>query len=450
MGERSPGPVCGHKVGVHWTSDGTLCRSRSAAPGPSGMDLSEEDIIRQQKARSLKSEDARALLGATLPEVLKLLTSLQIQQIQRVIDAGVINPGLTRRANEVYQQATRYSGSLVIRDPTLVRQAGRISARRIAVSDEDKRIRLDFHALLTSDALDVLSDNPDEFTYFQSLLLTLEARGVWLRLAPKLVRDTEDPSRHVLDERSFHVWLSLGPNGDTMPTKSGLLNREALLGTQLLGANYYRRVDQGPTMVALEREINRLSNNVDVGMEEHHFYIKRRWGAPPLVAEISDGLGGADLPDISIWKPASKLINSAREMSTAGSFAVARSLLLVAALITEMSAKEVETYANKSARGAGRVVTILTVIVVVGTIADIALGWRFLAEQGAKRLLAKQAGKSVTRTAVTEEEYIRSAIVEAERYAGTLSNSTAVRNYGRTKLGSGMKAGQSSGAGQAF
>jgi len=414
------------------------------------MNLSEEEIIRQQMGRSLKSEDARALLGATLPEVLDRLTIEQIQQVQRVIDAGVINPGLTKRANEVYQRATSYSGSLVMRDPALVRRAERISARRIAVSDEDKRIRLDFQSLLTPDALDILSDNPDEFTYFESIVLTLEARGVWLRLAPKLVRDVEDPSRHVVDERSFHVWLSLGPNGDTMPTKTGLLNRAALLGTQLLGANYYRRVHQGPTMVAMDREITRLSNAIDIGMEEHHFYIKKRWTAAPFVAEISDGLGRADLPDISIWNAPTKLTNSAREMSTAGAFAVARSLLLVAALIVEMNAKAVETYAKKSSRGAGAVVDTLKVFVALGVIAEIALGWRYLAQQGAKRLLAKQATKGGARTALSEEEYIRSAIVEAEAYAGTLPNSTAIRTFGRTKLGSGMKAGQSAGTGGAF
>jgi hypothetical protein len=37
---RVPGPLCGSNVGDEWIDDGTLCRSRSSAPGPLGIVLS--------------------------------------------------------------------------------------------------------------------------------------------------------------------------------------------------------------------------------------------------------------------------------------------------------------------------------------------------------------------------------------------------------------------------
>ncbi|MBI4579693.1 MAG: hypothetical protein HY718_08330 [Planctomycetes bacterium] len=36
MGERLPGPTCGAKLGSDWIDDGTMCRSRSSPPGPTG------------------------------------------------------------------------------------------------------------------------------------------------------------------------------------------------------------------------------------------------------------------------------------------------------------------------------------------------------------------------------------------------------------------------------
>ncbi len=83
------------------------------------------------------------------------------------------------------------------------------------------------------------TDNPDEADYLEGVRKTLETRGVWLRLSPKLVRDADDRSRWVTDPRHFEVWLSLGARGDTIPTKSGRIDREALLNTRVLGAGYY-------------------------------------------------------------------------------------------------------------------------------------------------------------------------------------------------------------------
>ena len=37
MGERTPGPLCGSRLGNEWIDTGTNCRSRSGAPGPLGI-----------------------------------------------------------------------------------------------------------------------------------------------------------------------------------------------------------------------------------------------------------------------------------------------------------------------------------------------------------------------------------------------------------------------------
>lgn len=40
MGYQIPGPICSYKLGSDWIDEGTLCRSRSVAPGPLGMLMS--------------------------------------------------------------------------------------------------------------------------------------------------------------------------------------------------------------------------------------------------------------------------------------------------------------------------------------------------------------------------------------------------------------------------
>ena len=199
-------------------------------PGPLG----------RQQAKALNAADARTILRAALPFVLKNMSEKQLDHMQRVLDAAVVNPAVEKEANDIYRRSVRaQSGSLVMRDEKMVRRAYRVMERSIHVTEADKRIRLDFEVLLANDALKPRTDNPDEAAYLQLVRKTLANRGVWLRFGKKYVRDPEDPSAHLLDPRQFNVWLSLGPDGYEIPTDTGRLTREALLDNTTLGAGYY-------------------------------------------------------------------------------------------------------------------------------------------------------------------------------------------------------------------
>ena len=76
----------------------------------------------RKRAIALKAADARALLQKHLPYVLHVLTPAQLAQVQRVLDAEVVNPEVAKQANEVYRKSvTAQSGNLVLRDEKTVR-----------------------------------------------------------------------------------------------------------------------------------------------------------------------------------------------------------------------------------------------------------------------------------------------------------------------------------------
>ena len=204
------------------------------------------------------------LLQKHLPYVLHVLTPAQLAQVQRVLDAEVVNPEVAKQANEVYRKSvTAQSGNLVLRDQKTVDRAYRIMATQIKASESDQHIRLDYKRLLTVDALTPVTDNPDEREYLGRVRNTLENKGIWLRFDNELVRDPDDSSRWIVDPRTFRAWLSVGYDGDAIPTNDGQLDREELLGTVLFGAGYYDAVHRGPTQRSLERQIAILSVEMD-------------------------------------------------------------------------------------------------------------------------------------------------------------------------------------------
>ena len=55
----------------------------------------------RKRAIALKAADARTLLQRHLPYVLTVLTPAQLAQVQKVLDAEVVNPEVAKQANEV-------------------------------------------------------------------------------------------------------------------------------------------------------------------------------------------------------------------------------------------------------------------------------------------------------------------------------------------------------------
>src|SRR5262245_48688861 len=384
-----------------------------------GNGNSKHDVLRQ-KAAAMHAVDAKVFLASSLPHVLRHMTPAQIQQVQRIFDAAMVNPGLQQEADALYRRsAIGRVGNDVYRDPDTVRRAYKVLDKMISVTEADKRIRLKYEALLDRDPKDPSNpgplkpgtDNPDEAAYMKKVEATLQAKGVWLRIGQPWVRRPDDPSSRTINPQVFEAWLSLGPNGDTIPTKGGRIDREALLKTTVLGAGYYAEVDRGKVQKALDREITRLSLDIEEGIEEHNRLRARYRQAAPGVAEISDFVGGADLPDPAIWELPSGLVMKARRGKIGGNVLDSQGYLLLAAVATQNCAQALVTYAEKSGAGAAGVVTVLKVLKVAGEVAEVGLaitGVGALA-RGAVKLAARGAA---TRAATSEIDQLATKVLK--------------------------------------
>lgn len=403
--------------------------------------------VDRTRAIALKAADARTLLQKQLPYVLTVLTPAQLAQVQRVLDAQVVNPEIAKQANEVYRKSvTAQSGALVVRDERTVNRAYRIMATQIHVSESDQHIRLDYRRLLTVDALKATTDNPDEVEYLQRVRNTLEQRGIYLRFDKQLVRDPEDPSRWIVDPRTFRAWLCVGYDGDAIPTNDGQLDREELLGTVLFGAGYYDAVHRGPTQRSLERQIAILDAEIDSGIEEHHRLIMRKAKAP-IVGGISDFVGGADLPDRSIWDYPQKMLLKARELNVGGNVFKSPPYLVVAAIATRNNANLLAEYADASERGAGRVITVLKVAKTAGKVAEVGLALTGVTGivRGTVRVAAGEAAGDAAVDAAAERMIAKHYAKDPE-IMSNLDKVKWVPGPKGTVLG-GVKPGTSSGAG---
>jgi len=408
---------------------------------------SASDRRRRKRATKLNAADAKKLIGDALPYVLQAMSEAQIDQVQKVFDASVVNPDVQSEAAAIDRKSIiAESGGYANRDPDLVAKADRVREQNLVpVGESDKRVKLDADKLLTPDALAPRTDNPDETTYLQRVKNTLNAKGVYLRVTPKLVKDPEDPSRRMIDPRQFEAWLSLGPAGDTIPTKDGRIDRDALIGTTVLGAGYWENVDQGPVQAAIDREVKRLRNQIETGMDLHRELSKIRNDAAPLVAEISDVLGGADFPDFSIWDQPNKLLLRAMDFNVGGNVNSSQPFLVVAAITTRNAANLLHEYIDDTSAGAERAVKVLKVARTAGKVAEVGLAVTGVG------LLARGGGMVATEVAASEVDVAAERLVT--RYAarnGIGADELASVRYVPQPKGSiagGVKPGTSSGAG---
>lgn len=404
----------------------------------------------RKRAIALKAADARTLLRKHLPYVLHVLTPTQLAQVQRVLDAEVVNPEIAKQANEVYRKSvTAQSGNLVLRDEKTVNRAYRIMATQIKASESDQHIRLDFKRLLTVDALKPATDNPDEAEYLVRVRNTLENKGIWLRFDNELVRDPEDPSRWIVDPRTFRAWLCVGYDGDAIPTNDGQLDREELLGTVLFGAGYYDAVHRGPTQRSLERQIAILSVEIDFGIQEHHRLIMRKAKAP-IVSGISDFVGGADLPDRTIWDYPQKMLLKAMDMNKGGNVFKSPPYLVIAAIAARNNANLLAQYADDSASGAGRVITVLKVAKTAGQVAEVGLA--VTGVTGIVRGTVRVAGGTAAGDAAVDAAAERMIAKHYAKDAEIMSDLNKVKWVPQPKgsVAGGVKPGTSSGAGTGF
>jgi len=419
----------------------------------------------RKRAIALKAADARELIGKALPMALKYMTQAQVAQVQMVLDAAVVNPAIQQEYRDAmrrsivsegrdggHYEGVYYNGQLVIRDVRLARRAERIAEQQIAISDWDKRVKLDLDKLLDADAFKPITDNPDEARYMAKVKTMLEKQGVWLRFESKLIRDPQEPSRWIIDPRTFQVWLSVGMKGDPLTTETGLLDRKAILSAQAFGAGYYDEVYRGPVERALEKETNRLLREIESGRERHHMLWKIRHDAFPGVTFVADLLGGADFPDSSIWDYPQKMVLQALKLNVGGNVSLPQAYLVVAAIATRNSAKLLANYIDDTSEGAERAVKVLKVAKAAGEVAEVGLAISTgvgLVRAGARAVGTEVVAKTAKDKAVdaAAEKLIGRMIAKDPTLAADLNKVRWVPGPKGTVLGGGVKPGQSTGFG---
>jgi hypothetical protein len=392
-----------------------------------------------------KAADATETLRAYLPDVLKIVTPQQLRQVQKVFDAAAYDPAIKQEADDLYRRAQKRYGSLVVEDEELVRRGDRVMKRYIYVTEAEKRIRLDFTKLLDSGAFKPKTDNPDEVTYLNKVNKSLESYGVWLRMQPKLVRRPDDPSSRFYDPHQFEMWLSVGNDGETVPTKSGHLDRETILGTSFLGAGYYEQVYQGPVQKALDRAVATLRSQISTSETLWEMEERARSGAAPLVVPISDTLGGASFPSRSIFDRPHALVVKALESNINGNVMKSMVYLMAASYKLRDAAQQLDDYINATVRGAERAVGVLRVLKVAGEVAGV-----ILTVVGVGSFI-RGAGAAVEASTVdaAAEKFVGEYVAKNPEIAADLTDVRWVRGP-KGSVGGGIKPGTSSGAGEGF
>ena len=359
----------------------------------------------RKRAIALKAADAKKEIGAALPLVLRVMSPAQIEQVQKIFDAAVVNPVIYKEANEVYSKSvTAQIGNQVMRNEKMANRAFQMGRTMIPMPEKDKRVRLDFEKLLSVDALKPKTDNADEASYLVTIRNTLKEKGVYLRfILPNVSRENSALfGTWMKDPRKFEMWLSLGEDGGEIPAKDGVLTREAIIGNSLLGANYYTRVYQGPIQRKLNETVKHLESKLSDGELLHMEWIKIRNDTNFAVKGISDFLGGANFPDMTIWKQPHGLLTQALTQNVGGNVKDSAKSLVYAAISVEVASKVLKTFIADTTTGAARAVKILTVAKVAGEIAEMFLVLRALVG-GMIRLAAGEAAAETAGSGVVKK-----------------------------------------------
>ena len=167
--------------------------------------------------------------------------------------------------------------------------------------------------------------------------------------------------------------LTYGAHGDVIPTKTGYIDRQALLGTEIIGANYWSKVDNGRVMNAFNQQEQKLSSQIEDGMALHLQMTIVRGQAAPGVVAVSDLFGGASFPSIDAWQLPSQLLVSAMQMRNAGSLWGASLILGIVAVLVRNAAKTLNAYVDDTQAGAAFSAKALKVIKTSAEIIDAVL-----------------------------------------------------------------------------
>ena len=314
------------------------------------------------------------LAKAGLSPLFNQLTAAQVQLLQNYLDAAAVDASIeTETADLRNKGATNQDGNGTA-NPEAQRKIDRLRRDYVPISRLDDATRLNISKILDPKALSPITDNPDEAAYLKSVRAWLDDKGVWLRLDRVLVRDPDDPSQWIYDGKRFNVWLSFGPHGDAIPTKTGLIDRQALMATGVIGALYWKYVESGPILSWLQRNDKLVSMYIEDGLATQREMARNRTETMlPGVAQIADKIGGANFPDFSIWDAPIQLSAKSSEMKNKGRTWGALLLMLAAIGMVRVNYDMLTAYTEKTVAGAAVALKIAKVTAAVSAIVFVGL-----------------------------------------------------------------------------
>lgn len=362
--------------------------------------------LERRKARLLNGLDARELIRFHYPEVARHLTPDQIDKVQRVLDAFVINQdvdsqlleldrksvvGHTRGGHAVHDDARRAS-------PDSLRK---VASNRISVKEGDSVIKLDFEKLLAQDALKPTSDNPDEAAYLLKVKSALASQGVWLRVFRNSSQMGRTQYSAPDDPRGWMVVMWIGSDRSrTISTSTGQLTRVALFNGTTFGAGYYDYVRNGPTLRLLRAAIVSVRSKINLMVAIHNDCKPQSVRGRILDWALREAVGNGtlgrsvELPSETIWIEPAQILKMASDLIDEGKLMEANKLVVLASYQAEWAAYALMQYVqfvNDIKPGVGIALEILKVADLLGDIAGAVLIVR-AAGQRAIRLLAGKGG----------------------------------------------------------
>ncbi len=358
--------------------------------------------IERQKAKTLKVMDARDLIKAKFSAILPHLTAAQIDQVQRQLDAYLINEDVDRQLEELNRKSIigRTPGGQPVHDEskrvspdTLMK----VKKNKIDIKEADTVIRLDFEKLLAADALKPTSDNPDEAAYLLMVRAALATQGVWFRV----FRNNSQMARTQYTAPNDHrAWFAMlwfgGDRRNEIQTDTGQLTRKALLSVPRLAAGYYDYVYNGPTLRLLKAAVDSVSSKVRVMVALHHDYSPKSVRGKALDWYLRERIGkgvlgvSVELPDEKIWDEPAQLLTKALHLINHGKLNEANKLVILASYQAEWGANALMQYikfVEAVKPGVSVVLQVLQVAKKLGEIADAILLIRS-AGKGLFRLLS--------------------------------------------------------------
>ena len=321
-------------LSVNSLGNRAIARIVQRAPAPRRR-LTSSQARRRRRASELGAPTAEELLTAQMPWVAGLLSPAQLQQIQNVVDAWVLNPVVKGEVAKLDAAAIKSYGSISVTDPAKQSKADAAREDLVPFVPGDRYFRLRLEDVTTGDLLTPPSGlDPGEMRFRDSLFQRLTTQGIWLSVGSM---------------PTATVSLTYGRDGYAFDAKQKL-TLEKIKECQPLGALWWETVMWSPERKAMGHEISRLFVELQSSQGEH--MEDQSFHNTLVTGPWSELIGGADFPPLSIWTKPWDLYWKARDRANADDVLSALGLLGRVASMVQRNAILLNEYENKTLEGA--------------------------------------------------------------------------------------------------